>query len=109
MSGKLQVEELKVGAVMETLFWVNPAEGSRYRFRATHLDGKRAPKVVLSNDARITPGVACLVRVVEVTKADRDDRGVIEVEWVGPAPFRLEGVWVEPIVSKKLQVLLESG
>ena len=37
--GKLQVEELKVGAVMETLFWVNPAEGSRYRFRATHLKG----------------------------------------------------------------------
>ena len=109
MAGKLQVEELKVGAVLESLFWANPVEGSRYRFRATHLDGKRAPKVVLSNDARITPGVPCLVRVVEVTKTDRDDRGVIEVEWVGPAPFRLEGVWVDPIVSKKLQVLLESG
>ena len=68
MAGKLQVEELKVGAVMESLFWVNPAEGSRYRFRATHLDGKRAPKVVLSNDARITPGVPCLVRLTEITK-----------------------------------------
>src|SRR6185503_5192856 len=25
------------------------------------------------------------------------------------APFRIEGVWLDPVVSKKLQVLLESG
>jgi MoxR-like ATPase len=28
---------------------------------------------------------------------------------VAPAPFRLEGVWLDPLVSKKLQVLLQSG
>jgi MoxR-like ATPase len=109
MSGKLAIEEVRLEAVMEATFWANPQMGSRFRFRATHLDGKRAPKVVLSDDARIIPGVPCLVKVVAVTKTDREDHGAIEVEWVRPAPFRLEGVWIDPIVSKKLQVLLESG
>jgi len=44
-----------------------------------------------------------------VHKSEREDRGRIEVEFVGRAPFRIEGVWLDPTVSKKLQVLLESG
>ncbi len=56
MSGKWQVEELKVGAVMEATFWQNPVSESQFRFRATHLDGKRAPKVVLCDDPRIRAG-----------------------------------------------------
>ena len=106
---KLSLDEIQIDAVMEATFWANPVEGSRFRFRATHLDGKRAPKVVLSDDARIVPGVPCLVRVRKVDKPERDDRGSIEVEYVRPAPFRIEGVYLDPVVSKKLQVLLESG
>ncbi len=106
---KLSIEELAVGQVMEATFWANPVEGSAFRFRATHLDGRRAPKVVLSSDARIKPGVPCLVRIDAITKADRPDRGSIEVSFVRPAPFRIEGVYIDPIVAKKLQILLESG
>jgi nitric oxide reductase NorQ protein len=106
---KWNVEELTPGRTFETTFWPNTAEGSAFRLRATHLDGRRAPKVVLSNDDRIVPGVPCIVRVVDVSKPERDDRGRIEVEFVDRAPFRIEGMWLDPVVSKKLQVLLQSG
>src|SRR5262245_3328515 len=109
MPGKWSLDELTAGRTVEATFWPNPVEDSSFRLRATHLDGRRAPKVVLTNDERVVPGVPCLVRVVTVQKPDRDDRGRIEVEYVGPAPFRIEGVYIDPIVSKKLQVLLESG
>ncbi|MEO8550876.1 MAG: MoxR family ATPase [Kofleriaceae bacterium] len=106
---KWTVEELVPGRTVEATFWPNPAEASTYKFRATHLDGRRAPKVILSNDERIVAGVPCLVKVVAVHKPERDDRGRIEVEWVARAPFRIEGVYLDPVVAKKLQVLLQGG
>jgi MoxR-like ATPase len=110
MSGrKWKIEELKPGVTAEATFWPNPVEDSEFKLRATHLDGRRAPKVVLTSDGRVVAGAPCLVRIVAITKPDRDDRGTIEVEWVGPAPFRIESVWLDPVVSKKLQVLLQSG
>src|SRR5262252_4963383 len=110
MSGqKLTVEELTIGKTMEATLWPNPSEDSRYKYRATHLDGRRAPKVVLSNDARIVAGAPCLVRIIAINKPERPDHGHIEVEFVKPAPFRIEGVYLDPSVSRKLQVLLESG
>jgi len=109
MPGKWSIEELKVGAVMEATFWQNPVEESQFRFRATHLDGRRAPKVILCDDARIRPGSPCMVRITSITKPERDDRGTIEVEFVRAQDFKLEGVYVDPIIGKKLQVALESG
>src|SRR5262245_40673543 len=109
MSGRWEDGEIRVGAVMEATFWANPVAESGFRFRATHLDGKRAPKVVLSNDARIRPGAPCLVKITAIRKPERSDRGAIEVEFVRAQEFRLEGVYIDPIVSKKLQILLESG
>ncbi len=109
MPGKWLIEELKVGAVMEATFWQNPVSESQFRFRATHLDGRRAPKVVLCDDVRIRAGVPCMVRLTSITKPERDDRGTIEVEFVRAQDFKLEGVYVDPIISKKLQVALESG
>lgn len=106
---KWKVDELSVGRVMESTFWVNPVAESGYRYRATHLDGRRAPKVVLCDDPRVQPGVPCLVKITEISKADRDDRGAIHVEFVSSQPMRLEGVYLDPVVSRKLQVLLESG
>ena len=44
--GGLEADAVAVGAVMEATFLVNPKRESGFRFRATHLDGKRAPKVV---------------------------------------------------------------
>ena len=108
-AAKLTVEELTIGKTMEATLWPNPSEDSKYRYRATHLDGRRAPKVVLSNDARIVAGAPCLVRIIAVSKPERPDHGHIEVEFVKPAPFRIEGVYLDPAVSKQLQVLLESG
>jgi nitric oxide reductase NorQ protein len=109
MSGKWKVEEIEQGAVMETTFWTNQVKESGYRFRATHLDGRRAPKVVLCDDERIRAGIPCMVKVVVVHKPERSDRGMIEVEFVRSLPLKLEGVYIDPIVSKKLQILLESG
>lgn len=109
MTGKLEIEDVAVGSVMEATFLINPVADSGFRFRATHLDGKRAPKVVLCDDARIRAGVPCMVRIVAVRKPEREDRGTIEVEFVRAQEFKLEGVYLDPIVSKKLQVALESG
>ena len=109
MSGKWTLEELVAGRTVEATFWPNPLEGSEFKFRATHLDGRRAPKVILSNDERIVAGVPCIVKVTTVHKPERDDRGRIEVEFVTRTPFRIEGVYLDPNVSKKLQVLLQSG
>jgi MoxR-like ATPase len=109
MSAKWDVSDLHVGAVMEATFWPTPVAESGFRFRATHLDGKRAPKVVLADDDRLRAGVPALVKITAVRKAERDDRGSIEVEFVRSQELRLEGVYVDPMVAKKLQVLLESG
>ena len=106
---KLTIDELTIGKTMEATLWPNPSEDSRFKYRATHLDGRRAPKVVLSNDPRIVAGAPCLVKITAINKPDRPDHGHIEVEFVKPAPFRIEGVYLDPSVSKKLQVLLESG
>lgn len=106
---KWTVEELAPGRTVEAIFWPNAAEGSSFKLRATHLDGRRAPKVILSNDERIVPGVPCLVKILAIHKPERDDRGRIEVEFVARAPFRIEGMYLDPTVSKKLQVLLQSG
>ena len=94
---KWKLEELKVGRTAEAVFWQNPVEDSPYKLRATHLDAKRAPKVVLTSDKKVVPGVPCLVRIKAITKPDRTDRGAIEVEYAGPAPFRIEGVYLDPI------------
>src|SRR5688500_5187947 len=105
MATKWSLEELTPGRTVEAVFFPNPTEDSSFKLRATHLDGRRAPKVVLTNDERVVPGIPCLVRVVTVHKPERDDRGRIEVEYVGRAPFRIEGMYLDPNVSKKLQVL----
>jgi nitric oxide reductase NorQ protein len=109
MTTRWKVFEMKVGSTAEATFWANPVQDSGFRYRATHLDGRRAPKVVLCDDPRIRPGVPCIVRIVAIRKPERDDRGAIEVEFVRSLSFKLEGIYLDPIVSKKLQVLLESG
>lgn len=109
VAGKWKIEDITVGREMEATFWANPVKDAGFRFRATHLDGRRAPKVVLSDDPQIRPGVPCVVRVTAIRKPDRPDHGAIEVVYVRSAPVRLEGIYLDPIVSRKLQILLESG
>jgi MoxR-like ATPase len=101
--------DIHVGDVMEATFWANAVPDSGFRYKATHLDGKRAPKVVLCDDPRVRAGIPCLVKVKAIRKPQRADRGAIEVEFVRALQFKIEGVYLDPIVSKKLQVLLESG
>ena len=107
--GKWKVEDLKVGQVVETTFWINPVKEGRFRFRATHLAGRRAPKVVLCDDPRIRAGLPCRVKIARITKTNRTDRGSIEVEFLQGTPLEIKGVYVDPLVDRKLQVLLESG
>lgn len=109
MSKQWSIEDIKLEAQMEATFYPNPVEGSPFRYRATDLDGKRAPKVVLCDDARIRPGLPCLVKIKAVHKPGREDRGYIEVELVRQQEFQIEGVYIDPIASRKLQVMLESN
>ena len=110
MATKQKEKPIKAGQVFETVFFLNPKSGSPFRFRATHLDGKRAPKVVLCNDARIQPGQLCKVKVTSVSKPSSKERGHIEVEFMSLIAFRLdESMYVDPVLSLKLQALLESG
>src|SRR5262245_8286100 len=109
MAARWGNDEIQVGALMEATFWPNPVRDSGFRFRATHLDGRKAPKVVLCDDVRIRPGTPCQVRIKGVDRPRREDRGAIEVEFVQLHEFKIEGVYLDPLVAKKLQVLLESG
>ncbi len=109
MAKKWTSAELTVGALLEATFWPNPVRDSGFRFRATHLDGRKAPKVVLCDDARIRPGIPCQVRLSAIHKPQRDDRGYIAVEFVAQQEFKIEGVYLDPVVARKLQVLLEAG
>jgi nitric oxide reductase NorQ protein len=106
---RLTLDDLAPGRTFETIFFANDAPGSRFRWRATQLDGRRAPKVVLSDDARIQEGVPCVVRVVHVGKPESETHGHVEVVWDRAASFRVEGVWLDPSVARKLEVLLDSG
>ncbi len=106
---KWKSEEIVVGRTMTAVFRTNDQADSPYRVRASRLDGRRSPKIVLSKDVRIVPGVPCLVRVLSITKPGVPDHGLIEVEWAAPSPFQLDGVWLDPQVGKKLQVALDSG
>jgi len=100
----------KQGQVFETTFFSNPKKESPFRFRATHIDGKRAAKVILCNDSRIQPGQLCKVRVVSIKKPSAKERGFIEVEFLSQVTFRLDdSLYVDPILAKKLQALLECG
>jgi MoxR-like ATPase len=108
MSPKQQ--KIKNGREFETTFYVNPKTESPFRFRASHMDGLRAPKVILCNDARIQPGQLCRVRVSSIKKPASKDRGHIEVDFLSQVTFRLDdSLYVEPMMAKKLQALLESG
>jgi MoxR-like ATPase len=109
VAAKWGSDDIQPGALMEATFWPNPVKDSGFRYRASHLDGRRAPKVVLCDDPRIRPGLPCRVRIKTVRKPQRSDRGAIEVEFVQMHEFKVEGVYLDPLVAKKLQVLLESG
>lgn len=98
------------GQEFETVFYSNPRAESPFRFRATHLDGSRAAKVVLCNDPRIQPGQLCRVRVSQVLKPEAKARGHIEVEWLSAVTFRFDDeIYVDESLRDKLQALLESG
>ena len=109
-SAPSQGEEIRNGTEFETIFYANPKKESPFRFRATHINGRRAPKVILCNDSRIQPGQLCRVRVTSVKKPGSKERGYIEVEFLSQVTFRLDdSLYVDPVVTKKLQALLESG
>ncbi len=72
----------KQGAKFQTAFYRKPKEDSAFPFRATHTQGKRAPKAVLYDDDRVVPGQLCEVRVTSVHKPRAKDRGSIEVALV---------------------------
>ena len=66
MPPKWSVDQIAIGSTMETSFYPNPVGESGFRWRATHLDGRRAPKIVLCDDPRIRAGTPCLVEILSV-------------------------------------------
>jgi MoxR-like ATPase len=100
----------KVGQEFETTFYANPRSESSFRFRATHIGDVRAPKAILSDDARIQPGTLCRVRISAIRKPASKGRGHIEVEFLGRLTFQLgEDFYIDPVLKLKLQALLESS
>lgn len=106
-SSKPEARDVKVGAVVRATFEPNSKQGSKFRLVASRLDGATAPRVVLSNDERIRPGIPHLVRVLRVVESGAA-HGHIEVEFV-KVDLQLEGIYLDPGVSTRLQILLESG
>ncbi|MFO0829516.1 MAG: MoxR family ATPase [Phycisphaerales bacterium] len=100
-----------VGQTFVTAFESNPNATSPFRFRATRMDGRRAPKVILSNDARIQCHVPCRVRVDRIRKPEARAHGCIEVVWVGRAPlvFDEREFSIDHFVAARIQTLLEGG
>jgi nitric oxide reductase NorQ protein len=110
MSSNEWTDPIKNGLEFETTFYSNPKKESAFRFRARYINGKRAPKVILCDDSRVQPGKLCKVRVTSVKKPESKGRGAIEVEFLSHITFRLDDhLYVEPMLQKKLQALLESG
>src|SRR5690242_14945716 len=107
--GKPLPLNLKNGLEFETIFSANPKSESPYRWRATHINGQRATKVILSNDTRIQPDQLCRVRITSIKRPASKEHGHIEVEFLSQIAFRLDDqLYVEPLLAKKLQALLES-
>ena len=106
---KWDIEALQVGMTGEVVFQANPVDDSKFRYRATHFDNRKSPKVILCNDPRVRAGIPCAVRITAIRKPAREDRGSIEVEFLQQLRFHMEGVYLDPIVARKLQILLESG
>ena len=101
---------IQPGVVFETMFESNPNRESRFRFRATRIDGRRSSKVILGDDPRIQPGSPCRVRVRAVRKPAAKHHGSIEVEFLGRAPLPLdEDFSIDRVVAAKLHTLIERG
>ena len=101
---------LRPGFEFETIFQPNRKVESAYRFQARHINGRRAPKVILCNDHRVQPGKPCQVRVREISKAASQQRGYIEVDFLRQRGFQIdETMYVDPLQLRKLQALLECG
>lgn len=109
MPEKLELELVKIGDVFETTFVVNPVEKSRFRFKATHLNGREAPKIVLCSDPAVRAGVPCYVKVTAIRKPERSDHGAIEVTWIREVGLQMEGIYLDPLVARDLQIALEYG
>jgi len=104
------IKKIKLNSEFETTFYSNPKKESPFRFRATHLDGERSPKVILSDDHRIQPGHLCRVKIVKVLKPAAKERGHIEIEWLSQINFKLDdSVYIDKPLERKIQALLESG
>ena len=97
----------RVGSVFEATFEENRKSDSPFRARATHMGGRRAGKVILSNDKSIPLGKRCQVRVIRVHKPDAKKRGYYEVEYIGPSKLKLDdSVYIDPLVANKIEALL---
>lgn len=101
---------LSVGTIFETTFQANRKAENPFRFRATHINGKRAPKVILCDDVRIRCGRLCRVRVEKILSPASEARGHIKVSYVGESLIAVdENFFLESTLAKTLQALLESG
>ena len=102
--------ELKVGRDARGDVLAQPGRGLEVPLPRHAPRRPRAPKVVLCDDPRIRPGVPChgeghgrsASRSATTAAPSRSSSSAQQ-------DFKLEGVYLDPIVSQKLQVLLESG
>jgi nitric oxide reductase NorQ protein len=110
-SGSSAPSALSDGDIVETVFWRNEGEKKdRFPFRATHVNGRRAGKVLLCADQDVVPGRPCRARVLRVTRPGSPGRGFYEVKHLGQLEFALDpNIYVDRHLARSLQVLLEAG
>ena len=102
---------LKEGDQFETIFWRNEgAQKETFPFRATTAGEAQSKKVILCADKNVPVGKPVRVWVIRVKRPQSEGRGFIEATCLGPVEFRIDpDIYVDPLISKKLQVLLEAG
>ncbi len=106
--------EISPTDTFETIFSLNPHERpegrQQFQYRATHADDKRAPRVILSTDRRISPGRRYRVRVTKVARHKGRNRGYIEVAVVTQTDFVLnEPIRIERSIERLLKALVETN
>jgi len=94
----------------DTIFYNNPKKESKFRYRATHINGRRSTKAIFCNASPLPLGKLCRVRIKSIKKPASEGRGYIEVEFLSQQKMQLDdSLYVDPMIQKKLQAMIESG
>jgi MoxR-like ATPase len=98
------------GYQFQTVFEPNKKAGSDFPFQAHQINGQPAPKLILTSDPSVQPGVPYMVRVESVKKPSAKHHGAIIVTPLYTTlALDRNRVWVDTCLENKIHILLEEG